>query len=244
LLDDTKEVKLGHSEITKLIRLRDIGGKGFWGLMYRVFSDSMQYQSIYTLSLSYHRNSEILFREYSDNGTGISLGFNFKVGENVKPQLFSEAKFLLKVLYMKDLAEFHRRINMLLDLAGEYLGIIPETEEQHRELAAWLLSSLCVFLPVLKEDKFDWETEYRIVIPGLNPPMEKRCPFEIPEESFRHTEKHQKHHVVCSFHQDELKEVLIGLNAESNSEEKVRYLLESNGFNANEILVSRDEKTS
>ena len=245
LLDDKQEIKLGHEEISKLIGMRDKKSKYFWYYMDREFEKIIQNQSIYTLSLSCQRYDEQLLTTYSDNGTGMILGFNFKIGDNVNITKFSDAKHLLKVIYIKDLAEFHRRINMLLDLADKYLEIMPETEEQHRELAVRLISSLCVFLPVLKENKFDWETEYRIVIPGLiDLKTNKRHPFEIFNESFRHTTKYQKHHVVCPFDPDELKEVLIGPNAEKDSEEKIRSLLESNGFNANEILASRDEKTS
>lgn len=231
LLDDEREVKLGHEEINKLINLRQkiSRHKVFWGFMNRTFGDMLKNQSIYTLSLCHKGEDEKLWNEYGQ----VSLGFNFKIADTAEVKKFSDAKHLLKVIYFKDVSEFRRRINILLDLADQRLPEIPRQleEEYGRELAATLIVNLFILMPMLKGDEFSWENEYRIVIPGLiNLVTRKRSPFEIPKESFRDTAKHKNHHVVCLFDCDELTEIRFGPKVENHQQEKIKSLITTCGF--------------
>ncbi len=234
-LPDKYEVILTHAHIIRLISKRDLDHP-FWHQVFNFFLNISDNVSFYTLSLSDARDDLYLWQEYGGSNKGISFGFDFKtmpLPENNQ----SNVKYLLKVIYQKDINTFDMRVNALLDLANSFIDQISEVNLL--EYSSILVTNLVSFLPILKQDQYALEKEYRLVIPGIiNHSTRIRYPFPLDINLFR-GEKNSESHYADVLERNVLREILIGSQADICYEQKMLDLLESYKDMKQNINISR-----
>jgi len=261
-LADEEEIKLGHQAILALIEERSalINDQQklelairtgaffqfssssifphFWEYFYKEFATILDRMSIYILSLADEKDDIELLREYADAGLGASLGFRFK--EN-PPPTNEDGKYhpiyRVKVFYEKDSEKFNRFISHFLDLAEECL--YKTSPQDYKELATRLASNLIVYLPALKKDKFDFEKEHRLVLPGLFDNDGKRHPCEIEENELADLEGYKGYHFKYNFKAQELTEIVLGYLVDENTENQIKKWLHEEGYHLHQIPITR-----
>ena len=102
-----------------------------------------------------------------------------------------------------------------------------------------LTSHLIAYIPVLKRNQFRFEKEYRMVMPGIIDHGGRRHPYEILESELADFDGHKEYHFLHNFKPEELREIVLGYSIEDKFEEQISNWLEDNGYNLNEILISK-----
>jgi hypothetical protein len=129
------------------------------------------------------------------------------------------------------------RVNALLDLADSFLAQVSDVNLL--EFSSVLVTNLVIFLPILKQDKFALEKEYRLVIPGIiNRDTKESHPFSLDDSLFK-GELNPESHYADVFEKNILKEFLIGSQADSDREQEILNLLEANKYIKENINISR-----
>ncbi|MBP9829760.1 MAG: DUF2971 domain-containing protein [Proteobacteria bacterium] len=236
---DKKELVLGHERILFCIKEKlEKNAQYFWYFLSKEFEKILSSMSVYILSLSSEKDDKMLWDEYADNGKGVAFGFSFhemvifENGTKIK-----NPKYSIKVFYEKEVEAFDKFINQFLDLAEQYLKKIPST--MHHDLAISLASHLIVYLPALKRDKFDFEREHRIVMPGIIGKDGKRYPNEISSEYLVDYKEHKSYHFLHNFILEELREIVIGFNVDENFENEIKNFLVKSRYNPERIIISK-----
>lgn len=225
-LEDKEELKFGHEVIEEVIKNNFLLHNANSKEILHYFSNMINHQSVYTLSLSTHGNDENFWKEdYSDQGTGIALGFKFPIKNAIYENWNN--KYSLKVFYENDIDIFRCRINKLINLLHDY----DFQKNEKFDAIERLIVPLLAYMPALKRNRFSWENEYRIVIPGLLDKGGIRYPCSIPMEHFNK----KTGHLLCPFDSNELKEVTTGPNSEKNIRQEIEQALVDSGHDLNQI---------
>ena len=240
-VEDSAELAFSNSIINELVELRPKSNY-FWYYFSKEFPKIITYQSVYVRSFSHARDDSYLFEKFADRKKGCAFGFDFKLmrlnDHNVRP---NDARYLLKVLYEKDVDVFKTRINMLLDLADQYLIKMPDEtpNEIKKDFSDLLATYLMLFFPVLKKNTFANEKEYRHVMPGIMGIDGNRYPSSLDENRFRGKKDPVESHYADVFEKNSLKEILIGSKADPICEQEIFDLLKNFGYELKNIQIIR-----
>jgi hypothetical protein len=233
--DDNEEIEFGIKKIKELIKNR-CKSDPIWSSIYHSVDECVERFSFYTLSFCKAGDDPKLWKEYGDNYKGCVFGFDFKKPELVEPENYGEnIRYLLKVIYEKDINILEEKINQLLDCFAYYLHNFPADGRMDPSLV--LIIHLLSLAPMLKKDKYIFEKEYRLVMPSTID-SGKRYPCELDDNLFR-GQKNKESHYAYPFEERDLKEIRIGSNAEENFEKEIYELLSSKGYPIKEIKRSK-----
>lgn len=159
--------------------------------------------SVYVLSCCNTVSEKRIWKKYG----GMALGFDFPISQPSDSQPLWKAYYLLRVIY--DSTEFETMINKFLELADIYVQthLHLNGDKGVEELAKSLASHLVIYIPLLKKKDFEWEKEYRLVMPGLKT-NDRRDPCDLPSNNFRIIKnEHGRSHFAQPLEGTELKEV-------------------------------------